>query len=334
MRRALWGLVAVVVTAVGGLAAYTARETGDCAVERLALPSPGAYSLVFAMDPSGRHIVGRTRGGGDPSDLDLVVWTDGRPRRVDLPGDSYQIPEDVNAAGIAVGTTTFGTLGGPMEHRAWQYRDGAATTLPLTEAFGVSDDGVVDGTHERRPALWSPGAAAPTPLATSTGDAYDITPDGRTIVGMTGTGSSLRPYVWSADGTPRELPLPTIDGRPALGAGASSVTGDWVTGFATTWQSDRGLPVRWNLRTGEVTAFPRYDLGGAAVSDGGVLSAKEDRHAVLLGGPRTLTLRRLDDGTAAPDTAEAISPDGRRIAGNAASAGAGGTAPVLWRCAA
>ncbi|GAA0925638.1 hypothetical protein GCM10009557_92900 [Virgisporangium ochraceum] len=56
--------------------------------------------------------------------------------------------------------------------------------------------------------------------------------------------------------------------------------------------------------------------------------------AVLLGGARTLTLRRLDDGTGAPDTAAAISPDGRRIAGNAASAGAGGTAPVLWRCAA
>jgi hypothetical protein len=332
MRRALWGTVVVVVAAVGGLAAYTARETGDCTVERLALPSPGAYTLLFAMDPSGRHVVGRTRNTGD--DLDLVIWTDGQPRRVDLPGDSYQIPEDVNPAGVAVGTTTFGELGGRMELKAWQYRDGTATTLPLTEAFGVSDDGVVVGTADQRPALWRPGAAAPTPLATSTGEAHDITPDGQAIVGMVGSGSSLRPYVWSADGTPRELPLPTIDGRPALGAGASSVTGEWVSGFATTWQSDRGLPVRWNLRTGEVTAFPRYDLGGAAVSGVGVLSARQDRQVVLLGGPRTLTLRRLGDDTAVPDTAEAISPDGRRVVGNAASARAGGTAPVVWRCAA
>jgi hypothetical protein len=336
MRRALWAAVAVVVAAVGVLAAYTASDPGDCTVERLPLPAPGAYTLVFAMDPAGSHVVGRTGAGSGDSRLDLVIWTDGRPRRAGLPGDGSPVPEGVNAAGVVVGTTTVGSTGGPTELRGWMYRDGAATLLPLSEASAVSDDGVVVGADRGRPVVWRPSDAASTPLAADghTGRATGVTPDGRTIVGVLRTGNRMLPYVWSADGSPRELPMPTVDGEPAMDASAESVTGDWVVGLATTRRGDRDVPVRWNLRTGEVTVFPRYDLGGAAVSGDGVLTAKDHRRAVLLGARRTLTLRRLDDSSALPDTAEAVSPDGRRVAGNAASVRAGGTAPVVWRCAA
>ncbi|WP_203719415.1 hypothetical protein, partial [Asanoa siamensis] len=73
----------MVVGALGGLTVYKKRPGGDCTVERLALPSPGAYSLVLAMEPGGRHIVGRT----GQTDLDSLIWTDRRPRQVDLPGE-------------------------------------------------------------------------------------------------------------------------------------------------------------------------------------------------------------------------------------------------------
>jgi len=322
------------VAALGCLAVYT-RPGGDCTVERLALPSPRAHSLVFAMEPGGHHIVGRT----GTTDLDLLIWTDGRLRQVDLPGER-QVPTDVNPAGVVVGSTIFGSMGGPQETRAWVYRDGAAVVLPGTrdsEAFAVSDDGTVVGTVDGRPVLWRPAAAEPSTLpmpdAGWRGKAFDVSADGQTIVGMLSPGAPSRPYVWSAGGTPRELPLPTIDGETAMTAIAESIAGDWVAGMATSRQDDSGVPVRWNLRTGEVRVFPEHDLAGAAVSsDGRITAGGDGGRAIVLGGAHTLTLRRLDDHTSLPDRPYGISLDARTIAGNASSARAGGTAPVVWHC--
>jgi len=333
----IWIAVAtgvVVVAGLGGLAGYK-RPGGDCTVERLALPSPGAYSLVFAMEPGGRHIVGRT----GLTDLDLLIWTDGRPRLVDLPGER-QLPHDVNPAGVVVGSTIFGSLGGPQEMRAWVYRDDAVAILPGgqgAEAFAVSDDGTVVGTLDERPVLWRPSAAEPSTLPMPDtgwkGEAKGISADGQTIVGQLRADVQSRPYVWSAGGTPRELPLPTIDGETAMTASAESITGDWVAGWATSRHDDSGVPVRWNLRTDEVTVFPKHGLAGASVSADGRITAEGDGgRAVVLGGPKTLTLRRLDDNSVLHDTPYGISLDGRTIAGNAASARAGGTAPVVWHC--
>jgi hypothetical protein len=299
------------------------------------LPFPDAYSLVVAMEPGGRHIVGRT----GRTDLDLLIWTDGRPRLVDLPGER-QVPHDVNAAGVVVGSTVFGSMGGPQEMRAWVYRDSAVAILSGThaaEAFAVSDDGTVVGTIDNRPVLWRASAAEPSTLPMPdtgwTGMAVDISSDGQTIVGLLRPDVQSRPYVWSAGAMPRELPLPTIDGETAMTASAESITGDWVAGTATSRRDDSGVPVRWNLRTGEVTVFPRHGLAGASISADGRITAKGDGgRAVVLGGPQTLTLRRLDDSTVLHDTPYGITLDGRRIAGNAASARAGGTAPVLWHC--
>jgi uncharacterized membrane protein len=333
----IWIAVAtgvVVLAALGCLAVYK-RSDGDCTVERLALPSPRAYSLVFAMESGGRHIVGRTGG----TDLDLLIWTDRRPRLVDLPGER-QVPNDVNPAGVVVGSTVFGSMGGPQEVRAWVYRDGAVALLPGTrgaEASAVSDDGTVVGTVDGRPVLWRPSAPEPSTLPmpdpARKGKAIDISADGQTIVGLLDPDHQPRPYVWSAGGMPRELPLPTIDGEPAMTAIAETITGDWVAGMATSRQDDSGVPVRWNLRTGEVAVFPEHRLAGASVSTDGRITAQGDGgRAVVLGGAQTRTLRRLDDSTVLADTPYGISLDGRTVAGNAASARAGGTAPVLWHC--
>jgi hypothetical protein len=115
-----------------------------------------------------------------------------------------------------------------------------------------------------------------------------------------------------------------IDGETAMGAIAQSVSGDWVAGMASTRRDD-GVPVRWNLRTGEAQAYPKYGLAGGSVSaDGRLTAAGGGGRAVLLGPRQTTTLRQLAGSSR--DTAEAISRDGRSIAGNAASA------PVVWRC--
>ncbi|WP_199515517.1 hypothetical protein [Nucisporomicrobium flavum] len=324
---------AVVLAALGGLAVHRMEPAGDCTVEQLALPPGDPYSIVFAMDPAARFVVGRTLREAGTSRLDLVIWDGGEPRRVELPGEG-QVPRGVNGKGVVVGTTEIHSAAGPIALRAWVYRDGGVALLPgteVTEALAVSDDGIVAGTDGKRPVLWRPSAAAPSPLplpagGPSEGKAYGISADGRTIVGVLGAGLT-HPYVWPAGGEPRELPLPVIDGEPAMGAIAQSVTGDWVAGMATTRSDDGGVPVRWNLRTGEAQAFPKYGLAGGTVSaDGRLTAAGGGGRAVLLGARKTTTLRRLGDATGSRDMAEAISQDGRSIAGNAASA------PVVWRC--
>ncbi|UQU62900.1 hypothetical protein COUCH_28225 [Couchioplanes caeruleus] len=328
---------AVVLAALGGLAVHRMQPAGDCTVERLALPSGDPYSLVSGMDPAGRFVVGRTLREAGTSRLDLLVWHGGEPRRAELPGEG-QVPRGVNGNGVVVGTTEIHSAAGPIALRSWVYRDGDVALLPgteVSEALAVSDSGVVVGTDGKRPVLWRPSAGTPSPLpvpagAPSEGKAYGISADGHTIVGVLGSGL-LRPYVWPAAGKPRELPLPVVGGETATGAIAQSVTGDWVAGMATT-RGDDGVPVRWNLRTGQAQAFPEYGLAGGTVSaDGRMTAAGGGGRALLVGAQQTTTLRRLGDAAGSRDTAEAISRDGRSVAGNAASA-QGGTVPVVWRC--
>uniref|UniRef100_UPI00274293C2 hypothetical protein n=1 Tax=Actinoplanes sp. RD1 TaxID=3064538 RepID=UPI00274293C2 len=274
-------------------------------------------------------IAGRTGGSGG-ADLDLVLWADGRPGVVDLPGEN-QVPNAVSATGVVVGSTVFGSLGGPQQLRAWIYRDGAVAILPggeSSEAFAVSDDGTAVGAVDGRPVLWRPSATGPAPLAGAGGKALGISADGSTVVGQVGAGGLMRPYVWSGAGAPRELPLPTIDGEPAVMASAQSVTGDWVAGMATSRDDDSGVPVRWNLRTGEVAAFPEHDLAGASSSIDGRITGQVGRRAMVLGGPEPLTLSPLDGKSGLRDSASGISLDGQVVAGNA------GNAPVVWRCGA
>jgi hypothetical protein len=312
----------------------------NCRVQRLPPPSGGALSLVMEMEPSGRYIVGRTAHASGTSRLDLLIWDYGELHRAELPGER-QVPTDVNASGVVVGTTGIQSASGPINMQAWVYRDGTATVLPgtrFTEARAISDGGVVVGTDDRRPAVWRSTSGAPSPLPLPDGAwegvATDITADGKTILGTLHppqTGFN-RPYVWSADGTLRELPLPVVDGAVAVGAYAVAITGDWVAGTAGLAKGD--VPVRWNLRTGEVQAFPGFRIAGLKISADGWMTARDrrGRATLLLSQQATLPLPRLPNRNGLPDKPAVISQDGLSVAGNASSAAAGGTLPVVWRC--
>jgi hypothetical protein len=311
----------------------------NCTLERLALPSGDAASLVMATDPTGRYIVGRTAHANSTSRFDLLIWDHGALHRADLPGER-PIPTDVNTGGVAVGTTESG----PGNMQSWVYRDGTATLLPgtrRTEARAISDDGVVVGADAQRPVLWRSTSDAPSALRLPEGAweglATDITADGKTILGTLHRPQSNnnRAFVWSADAAPRELPLPVVDGTTAIGAYATAISGDWVTGMAE--MPDTSVPVRWNLRTGEVQAFAGFILPGAQISAEGWMTASDTRgHAtLLLGQQATLTLPGLPERGTFADVAKAISQDGLLIAGGASAGGpqaAGGTLPVVWHC--
>ncbi|GAA3241001.1 hypothetical protein ACFO1B_08265 [Dactylosporangium siamense] len=322
--------------AVGSTAESTAGPAPvvptNCAVERLALPAGGARTLVMAMAPTGRYVVGRTAHPDSTSDFDLLIWDRGALHRVDLPGEQ-QIPTDVNAGGVVVGSGNG---------QAWLYGGGAAVPLPgkRSSAAAISDGGVIVGSDDGLPVLWRSAsgapAALPLPEGTWEGQATDITADGRTIVGTirdTKTNTS-HAYVWSTDGTRRELPLPVTDGVPAAGAHAAGITGDWVSGAAETQHTS--VVARWNLRTGEVQTLPdAHGAGGEISADGWmVASDRFGNGTLLLSRQATLRLPGLPDHDDAriADVPKSISQDGLLIAGNAASAAAKDTLPVLWRC--
>lgn len=320
----------------GPATASTPVVPANCRVERLSLPAGGAQTLVTAMAPTGRYVVGRTAHPDSASDFDLLIWDQGALHRADLPG-AQQIPTDVNAGGVVVGDG---------EGQAWTYDGGTAQPLKgkRPSAAAISDGGVIVGADDGLPAVWRSASDAPSalplPEGAWEGQATDITADGSTIVGTirdakTNTGHA---YVWSADGTRRELPLPVIDGVTAAGAHAAGITGDWVSGAAETRHTS--VTARWNLRTGEVQTFPDAHGAGGEISANGWMVAGDElgNGTLLLGRQATLRLPGLPERGDAGlrDVPKAISQDGLLIAGNA-SAGAPqaagkGTLPVLWRC--
>ena len=324
-------------------AAETGKAPRNCRIEQLPVPSDSAPSTVMGMDSTGRYIIGWTPHPGSAAGLDLLIWADGGINRAELPGED-QVPGDVNATGVVVGTTALRSQSGAINMQAWVYRDGTATMLQgarSAEARAISDFGVVVGTEGRRPALWRSTSDAPSmlpmPESAWEGTAADITADGRTIVGALHPPHSAlnRPYVWPVDGTPRELPLPVVEGTTALGALAVTITGDWVAGTAALTNGRDDVPVRWNLRTGEVRAFPALRIAGPKTSADGWMTARDDHGLaiLILGARATVALPRLPDGPKRHlDVAEVISQDGLSVAGNASSAAAGGTLPVVWHC--
>ncbi|MCW3839901.1 hypothetical protein ONA70_07295 [Micromonospora yasonensis] len=305
----------------------------SCPVERLPVPPHSVMDMVINMDPTGRYIVGRTNPGGKVGRLDMLIWDNGHLQVVRVPGDQ-QLPTDINARGVAVGVS------GDIGQQAWMYRDGTVTNLPgmrPTVANAINDEGVVVGWDtRRRPVVWrSPSeqpVALPTPSGVWEGEATDIAADG-TIVGMLDKqGANMpRAYAWLPNGALRQLPLPVIAGERAVSSRAMAIVGDWVAGMADSPRGD--TPTLWNLRTGEVRAFPELSIGGRSVSaDGWLVGNQEEGRALLASLQDELTLPDLDNHKSSlANIAVAISQDGRLIAGDG-SAGGKLPVPVVWRC--
>ncbi|MER7475117.1 hypothetical protein [Micromonospora sp. NPDC000018] len=305
-----------------------------CPVERLPVPAGSTMDMVIGMDPTGRYIVGRTNPGRGGSGLDMLIWDNGRLRVIPVPGEQ-QLPTDINSRGVAVGVS------GAVGERAWIYRDGAVTYLPgqpsiPTRANAINDSGVVVGANVlRQPLIWRTPTDQPTVLPMPDGgwegEASDISADG-TIVGTLNRQRTtlFQAYAWLPDGTRRELPPPVVDGEKAVATRAMSISGDWVAGTAKGPRGD--VPTRWNLRTGEVQAFPEMRMGGRSVSADGWLVGSREGQGLLASHQGSVTLPDLHDhDTAMSNYAVAISRDGRLVAGGG-SAGGPRPVPVVWRC--
>ncbi|GIE95614.1 hypothetical protein [Paractinoplanes rishiriensis] len=325
-----------------GWNAPPASPPSRCTIEKLPVPRNVRMALISGADPTGRYLVGRSYppGGG----YQAVIWADGKGREVPLPGDSEELLTDANSAGVAVGWsyTEKGQL-------PYVYRDGKVSKLPGVkegQAIAINEAGAIvgdsGGPGGGRVLVWpSPTAKPiklPLPAGAQSASAGDIDEDG-TVVGML---DYETPYVWFADGTHRELPVPDIDGKPAETASVIGVRNGWAIGTATNGMGRKGegaeggkmVSVRWNIRTGEVQELAgRVRSLDAVNAQGWVIGTGAEGHAVLAAGGTTVKLPALaahqPDGLS--NIANALSDDGRTIAGQSDDA-SGTIRAVIWRC--
>jgi hypothetical protein len=312
----------------------TAGPTGQVACSPTALPwaEPGDYGFVFTVDPTGRHIIGSSRGG-----VAFTVWTDGVPRLVTIPDSQGNVSAvAVNSAGVWIGYDQV-----PPPYHNWVYRNGAPQRLPLPSGYESST--VVDinqrgdvigsaatvgagGYNENRGVIVWPADAPASPRIINDPELtpLDIRDDGTIIAVRTWKYSNVTSVVAviEPDGTIKNVPIPKEADRTTI----SQVDGDYAFGSrmepldaSDPSREPQFHPVRWNLRTGQVEVFTGLP-GGATGAPTGWMVASTGSDQVIV-DPRG-EVKRLTgiNGVAW------IKADGRTLVGDSAQR------PTVWRC--
>jgi len=317
-----------------------AGPVGRCRMTELRVPSGMTDVSAAAVDPTGRYVVGNDV---VKQDFRPVLWTDGQPEALPVPGKSVQATA-VNASGVVVGLVED-----KQQEYVFRYENGALTRLhppsgswhvyprPAINAAGdviinAEPSGNIEG-KDSIVLLWKAGSTTAVRLPVpAEANAFDITDDG-TIVGATyQDGHSTTPYAWDQQGNGRKLTLPAGQTGSVYAA-----EGSWATGGL--WPSM--TPALWNLRTGELTTpAPVATKEQAAKLKGPGPGNAVNASGWIVVGP-TLYGSVLRDGA----TVELEVPSGQSgsahdvsntglVVGQAIAGGGDGEnlGPRLWRC--
>ncbi|WP_326561247.1 hypothetical protein [Micromonospora sp. NBC_01796] len=339
-----------------------AAPTG-CSVQRLPLPDKEPMSLVTGADPTGRFIAGRTYPDKRQDGYPILIWDNGVPHRIVLPG-ADQALDDINTSGVAVGSGWLDD--GP---HAYVYRDGKVSPLPAkgsAEARAINDAGQIVGVRGEavvgsQPILWPNASAQPVDLplpgpgwvgqvagidedGTVAGVVWEIPRNpGRTESQDPGTPKNPRSgmarsagYLWLPDGSVRELPKPTVQGQPADAFLPRSIRNGWIIGNAVSYteNGDQTMTAaRFYLPTNEFVDFPTRAFDPENGNGQGWASGfLPDRRLALLTDTMTVELpfiepHKLENG----DRALTMSDDGRIVAGQSEDAD-NVIQAVVWNC--
>ncbi|MBF9134497.1 hypothetical protein I0C86_37040 [Plantactinospora sp. S1510] len=315
-----------------------------CTVHRLSIPGGDPMSLVTGADPTGRFVLGRSYPTGHRGTYPMLIWDNGKPRRVNLPGDDQNLT-DVTTSGVAVGHGW--TEKGPVPYI---YRNGKVKKLPgatAGEALAINEANQIVGYREgerNQPVIWpGPSTAAvdlPLPGDGSWGEAVDIDEAG-TVIGVLidREGRHQFGYLWRPDGTAQRLPTPLVDGAPADSFRPQSIRNGWVTGIAIRGGSGNGgtgeevsTAVRLHLPTGRFVEVPRSSFWPQNGNAQGWMVGFIGDRAGLLTDAGPLVLPPLHAHKSAPgNTGWMISDDGRTVTGQSEDA-KGEPQAVVWRC--
>jgi len=294
-----------------------------CTVERLALPGGPTGSGVEGGSPNGRYLVGLF--SEKPR---VVFWDNRKPVEVPMPGTNPLLV-DVNDAGVAVGYAWLDPTGPtPFAY----VPGGTPRSLPggrYADARAINSAGVVVGNDltAKRPVIWRSRTADPTPLAIPAGalaTAEDIDDDGTVVGTLDG-----RPYVWEPDGGGR-FPL-----MPRIGTDLErlQIRNGWLI---TRTRSQSGVYLmRWNLRTGDTAELRQFaDRKTMITAFGWFTGYDEQMRATLTTPTATLVLPALNPTQAGliTNTTQAISDDGRMIAGETRDPVLRVPVAVAWNC--
>ncbi|MER7280666.1 hypothetical protein ABT369_40120 [Dactylosporangium sp. NPDC000244] len=316
-----------------------AEPPTSCNVHELPSPSSGGEpTLVTAGSPDGKVHFGRLLLPGN--EMRVVRWRAGQPATVAVQGSQPKV-NAVNNDGDAVGSSIIGD-----KLAAWLLRDDdEVVLLPGGDnaiANAINGDGVVAGTRGGRPVVWRNTATAPVELPLPAGARSG---QGRTmddfgnVLGSIVVGQQEWPYVWASDGTGRQLPLPagtstspSGDGRPGPSSVVYYARAGWATGLVGM-PSAAAKPVLWNLMTNTVEVLAGVDPPAGPVNGMGfVIGGTADGRAVLLAGDQRIVLPAiLGPSKERPNSAAALSDDGRTIAGQAWKTDNDSQA-VVWNC--
>jgi hypothetical protein len=318
---------APVVLPAGPTGGGQAQAPTACTVHRLPTPKGVTMGLVAHGDPTGRYLVGRVYPrSNDLNGVTPVIWADGKVISVPMPGEDADL-WGINASGHAVGSSFMPNGDQGSIETAWLYRDGQLIQLhgSYADARAINAAGVIVGQDRRTPVVWRSPDADPTPLTTESGEAYGIDHDG-TIVGSLWVNGSDRPVVWYPDGSQHDLLMPDgfTQGR------AFSVQSGWATGWGQGSGGTVGM--RWNVRTGEVTAFPGLDIAEYASAEGWVVGSAPDGHAAYGSEAGTFKLPPVAEPVEI-DIAMTVSADGKTVGGQSTLTDKDRTiVAVVWRC--
>ncbi|MGY0004243.1 hypothetical protein [Micromonospora sp. I033] len=299
-------------------------SAGPCRLSELPVPAGMRRVTATGVDPTGRYVIGNDVVG---QDFRPVLWTDGKPQALPVPGKSVQV-NAVNAAGVAVGLVEDG----PREY-VFRYEQGAYSRLRTppgnwhvypTPAINAAGDVVINaepsgnsGGEDSIVLFWRAGSTEAVRLPLPDGaNAYGITDDGTIVGAMYQDGRAKAAYAWDQQGRGRKLTAPA--GQTGAGYAAR---GDWATGGL--WPSTSAA--LWNLRTGAVTQLTADGPGQAVNASGWVVAAGtllRDGTAVELRVPAGQTGR----ATAVSDTGLVVGH--ARTAGDDAQI----LGPRMWRC--
>ncbi|MGC3862985.1 hypothetical protein ACPSM1_22665 [Micromonospora chersina] len=301
-----------------------AASPASCQPSELPLP-PGMRNVTAAgVDPTGRYVVGNDVVG---QDFRPVLWTDGKPQALPVPGRSVEVTA-VNAAGVAVGLVQDG-----RQEYVFRYQSGASTRLRTPPgnwhvyprpAINAAGDVVINaeptgnsGGEDSVVLLWRAGATQAVRLPLPDGaNAFDITDDGTIVGALYRDGVASAAYAWDQQGKGRKLAAPA--GETAAGYAAQ---GDWATGGL--WPSRSAA--LWNLRTGALTRLTTDGPGDAVNASGWVVAA-----GVLLRDGAAVELRVPGGRTG---LAVAVSDTGLVVGlARPGDDGAENAGPRVWRC--
>ncbi|MGW4292567.1 hypothetical protein ACWEH1_05850 [Micromonospora chersina] len=301
-----------------------AASPASCQPSELPLPSGMRNVTAAGVDPTGRYVVGNDVVG---QDFRPVLWTDGKPQALPVPGRSVEVTA-VNAAGVAVGLVQDG-----RQEYVFRYQSGASTRLRTPPgnwhvyprpAINAAGDVVINaeptgnsGGEDSVVLLWRAGATQAVRLPLPDGaNAFDITDDGTIVGALYRDGVASAAYAWDQQGKGRKLAAPA--GETAAGYAAH---GDWATGGL--WPSRSAA--LWNLRTGALTRLTTDGPGDAVNASGWVVAA-----GVLLRDGAAVELRVPGGRTG---LAVAVSDTGLVVGlARPGDDGAENAGPRVWRC--